>query len=579
MLTHLTVQNFALVDYLELAFEPGMTVVTGETGAGKSIILDALGLTLGDRADLHLIADAANRAEIHATFDISDNLSVQAWLTERELPSDTDGECILRRTLSADGRSRGFINGAPSTVADLKTLGEMLIDIHSQHEHQSLLKRDNHRRMLDEFGDVLPLADQVQDLWGQFHQARRRLESLKSNNAEQAARVQLLAYQAEELEQLAIAPEEHLSLEQEQRQLSQVDEILRKCGMVLALCGDSEEGNILNQLSHALHSLQDIKLDALKPVTELFLSSKIQLEEAVFDLQRFADNIEADPQRLADVEARLTSIYDLARKHRIKPADIPALTLAIQAELRSLDNVDVEIDQLTASSQALSTSYLELAQRLSQARSQAAAALERQVTEQLAKLGMQGALFKVSLTPVDAGSITAGGLEEVEFLISTNPGQTPRSLNKIASGGELSRISLAIQVVTADTSKVPSLVFDEVDVGIGGAVAEVVGSLLRRLGSKTQIVCVTHLPQVAAQGHQHYLVTKRLFTKPGDKQTSASDKENTKAKNKTKTEIQALPTQKKIEEIARMLGGVELTQQSLDHAAAMYAAAQAKPKH
>jgi len=417
--------------------------------------------------------------------------------------------------------------------------------------------------MLDEFGDVLPLAAQVHELWEQFHRARKRLESLRTNNAEQTARVQLLAYQAEELEQLAIEPDEHISLEQEQQQLSHVDEILRNCDAALQACELNEEGNILSQLTQALHLLQAIELEALAPVTELFISSKIQLEEAVSDLQRFADTIEADPQRLLEVEARLTSIYDVARKHRIKPGDIPAFTLDIQAEIKSLDNVDAEIDSLAVSTQALSSSYLEVATRLSRARIKAATTLERQVTEQLVKLGMHGAIFKVSLTPIETGVIAPGGLEEVEFLISTNPGQVPRSLNKIASGGELSRISLAIQVVTADTSKVPSLVFDEVDVGIGGAVAEVVGSLLRNLGGKAQIVCVTHLPQVAAQGHQHYLVTKSTGSGKG------------KAQAKAKTEIETLPTQEKIEEIARMLGGVELTQQSLDHAKAMYTAAQA----
>jgi DNA repair protein RecN (Recombination protein N) len=563
MLTHLTVQNFALVDHLELEFESGMTVVTGETGAGKSIILDALGLTLGDRADTGLIADAANRAEIHATFDISDNLPAKHWLAAHELPIDNAGECILRRTLSADGRSRGFINGSPSTVADLKTLGEMLIDIHSQHEHQSLLKKDNHRRMLDEFGDVLPLASQVHELWEQFNKARKRLESLRANNAEQTARVQLLAYQAEELEQLAIEADEHISLEQEQQQLSHVDEILRNCDAALQACELNEEGNILSQLSQALHLLQAIELDALAPVTELFISSKIQLEEAVSDLQRFADTIEADPKRLLEVEARLTSIYDIARKHRIKPGDIQAFTLDIQAEIKSLDNVDAEIDSLTASTQTLSSSYRDVATRLSHARIKAATTLECQVNEQLVKLGMHGAIFKANLTPIETSLIAPGGLEEVEFLISTNPGQAPRSLNKIASGGELSRISLAIQVVTADTSKVPSLVFDEVDVGIGGAVAEVVGSLLRNLGGKAQIVCVTHLPQVAAQGHQHYLVTKSTGAGKGKNQTKA------------RTEIATLGAEGKIEEIARMLGGVELTQQSLDHAKAMYNNAQA----
>lgn len=557
MLTHLAVENFALVDQLELEFKPGMTVVTGETGAGKSIILDALGLALGDRADAGVIADPERRAEIHATFDVSDNPLARAWLDERELASDAD-ECILRRTLGTDGRSRGFINGAPSTVADLKTLGEMLLDIHSQHEHQSLLKKESHGRMLDEYGNSLKDATEIRALYDKFHNSSRRLETLRASNAEQTARVQLLAYQIEEFEQLAIGQDEHLGLEEEQKRLSHVDDILRNCAAALELCTHNEEGNVLNQLSHALQLLQAVDLAALAPVTELFVSSRIQLEEAVNDLQRLADSIEPDPQRLEDVEARLTSIYDIARKHRIKPADIGTFTDGIRQELVSLENVDVEIDKLAAALHSIEENYQTVATRLSRARQKAATQLEQQVTTQLVKLGMRGAVFKASLTPISAGTLAATGLEEVEFLISTNPGQAPRALNKIVSGGELSRISLAIQVVTADTSKVPSLVFDEVDVGIGGAVAEVVGNLLRRLGDKAQIVCVTHLPQVAAQGHQHYRVTK------------------SSNKRKAQTSIEVLPDEAKVEEIARMLGGVELTPQSLDHARAMYTTGQAK---
>jgi DNA repair protein RecN (Recombination protein N) len=560
MLTHLTVQNFALVDQLELEFAAGMTVVTGETGAGKSIILDALGLTLGDRADTGLIANAAQRAEIHATFDITDNPAASEWLARRELPGDDAGECILRRSLGADGRSRGFINGAPSNVADLKTLGEMLLDIHSQHEHQSLLKKDTHRRLLDEYGNVLPAALQVQVLSIDFQQARRRLDTLRASNAEQTARLQLLAYQAEELELLAIEPGEHLGLEEEQKRLSHVDDILHNCSAALEICSLNDDANVLAQLGHALQLLRSVKLETLAPVTELFGSSMIQLEEAVADLQRFVDSVEPNPQRLTDVEARLSSIYEVARKHHIKPTEISELLTRIQAELASLENIDVEIDSLATATRELQASYLSSAGKLSKAREKAARQLEKQVSEQLANLGMRGAVFKVSLTSLAADTIAPGGLEDVEFLISTNPGQSPKALNKVASGGELSRISLAIQVVTADTSKVPSLVFDEVDVGIGGAIAEVVGSLLRRLGNSAQIICVTHLPQVASQGHQHYQVTKSSDSK------------------QARTRITALSDEEKIEEIARMLGGVELTTQSLEHARAMYQAAQVVTK-
>ncbi|MFT6037574.1 MAG: DNA repair protein RecN (Recombination protein N), partial [Candidatus Azotimanducaceae bacterium] len=561
MLTHLTVQNFALVDKLELEFAAGMTVVTGETGAGKSIILDALGLTLGDRADTGLIGNAARRAEIHATFDITDNPAASEWLAGRELPGDDAGECILRRSLGADGRSRGFINGAPSNVADLKILGEMLLDIHSQHEHQSLLKKDTHRRLLDEYGNVLPAALQVQVLSIDFQQARRRLDTLRASNAEQTARLQLLAYQTEELELLAIEPGEHLGLEEEQKRLSHVDDILHNCSAALEICSLNDDANVLTQLGHALQLLRSVQLETLAPVTELFGSSMIQLEEAVADLQRFVDSVEPNPQRLTDVEARLSSIYEVARKHHIKPTEISELLTRIQAEMASLENIDVEIDSLDTAARELQASYRLNAEKLSKAREKAARQLEKQVSEQLANLGMRGAVFKVSLTSLAADAIAPGGLEDVEFLISTNPGQSPKALNKVASGGELSRISLAIQVVTADTSKVPSLVFDEVDVGIGGAIAEVVGSLLRRLGNSAQIICVTHLPQVASQGHQHYQVTKSNDSK------------------QARTRITTLPDEEKIKEIARMLGGVALTTESLEHARAMYQAAQVVTKN
>jgi len=316
---------------------------------------------------------------------------------------------------------------------------------------------------------------------------------------------------------------------------------------------------VLGQLGHALHLLQSVQLETLAPVTELFNSSMIQLEEAVDDLQRFVDNVEPDPQRLSEVEARLSSIYEVARKHHIKPAEVPELLTRIQAELVSLENIDVEIDSLDKTVRDIQAAYQTSAGQLSTAREKAARQLEKQVSEQLANLGMRGAVFKVSLTTLAPESIAPGGLEDVEFLISTNPGQSPKALNKVASGGELSRISLAIQVVTADTSKVPSLVFDEVDVGIGGAIAEVVGSLLRRLGNSAQIICVTHLPQVASQGHQHYRVTKSNDSK------------------QARTRITPLPVDEKVEEIARMLGGVELTSQSLEHARAMYQAAQSQP--
>jgi DNA repair protein RecN (Recombination protein N) len=572
MLIYLKVQNFALVDQLELEFESGMSVISGETGAGKSIILDALGLCLGDRADTGFIGSKADKAEIHATFELGDppnksskkspneNKQAIAWLTERELLTN-DAECILRRVISKDGRSRAFINGAPSTVADVKALGEMLIDIHSQHEHQSLLKKDTHRRLLDEYGDLSKTALEVTKHYQDHHETFKKLEQITSESEERAAQFQLLSYQVRELDELAIEIGEHTTLEQEQKQLTGAEGILTNCHTAVELCSGGNPGNnenIRDQLAQAITLLNRIDVPALQPIIELFNSGQIQLDEAIADLERFTETFEADPHRLQIVEERLSAIYETARKHRIQPSDIADFHNRIAAELDSISHSEDDITTLTAKLAEHKATYDKKAAKLSKSRKKAAQKLETSVGKQLVKLGMTGASFKIELTPVGIAVPNARGHEEIEFLISTNPGQTPRSLNKIASGGELSRISLAIQVVTADTSRVPTLIFDEVDVGIGGAIAEVVGGLLRELGHKAQIVCVTHLPQVASQGHHHFLVAKAG------------------TKTKVTTDIVALDQAARIEEIARMLGGIDLTKQSIAHAKEMFELAQAR---
>ena len=570
MLIYLKVQNFALVNQLELEFDSGMSVISGETGAGKSIILDALGLCLGDRADVGFIGSRTDKAEIHATFELgphsigskkaksSQNDQAIAWLKERDLLTD-DAECILRRVISKDGRSRGFINGAPSTIGDMKALGEMLIDIHSQHEHQSLLKKDTHRRLLDDYGNLSDKAQDVSELARQYHITLGTLEKITSASEERAAQFQLLSYQVGELDELAIEANEHVLLEQEQKQLNGAETILTNCHTAVEICsgGNSNgDGNIRDQLAHAIALLSRIDVPDLKPTIELFSSGQIQLEEAITDLERFAETFEADPARLQIVEARLSAIYETARKHRIQPAEIPEFHEKITTELDAISHSEEDISDLNARLAAQKSDYDRQATSLSKSRAKAAKKLETSVGKQLSKLGMTGATFKIDLKMRDAATPSVRGLEEIEFLISTNPGQTPRSLNKVASGGELSRISLAIQVVTADTSQVPTLIFDEVDVGIGGGIAEVVGSLLRKLGKKAQIVCVTHLPQVASQGHHHYLVTKAG------------------TKKKVTTDLIALDETSRIEEIARMLGGIDLTQQSIAHAKEMFELAQ-----
>ena len=547
MLRNLTINNFTLVKDLDIETSTGMSVVTGETGAGKSIMLDALSLTLGSRADTAMIALDAKRAEINATFDLTANDEAQRWLQERELSDDKI--CILRRVLTADGRSRGFINGAPSTLADMQALGNLLADIHSQHEHQSLLKPDTHRRLLDEFGAHNALQSKVQRYYRDYVQKQDRLQTLTGSDNSGSARLQLLQYQIEELNGHNL--DETLDLEQEQKRLANAESILSHCHEAIGLCRDNDASNVSTMLARAVDQLTAIDDSALQGVIEMLTSSQIQVEEAIDDLVSITANFTADPQRLKEVEDSLSSIYELARKHRVVPTELVDLKTTIQKEMADLEYVDVEIESLQGELLEIDAHYQKAAKSLSKARLKSSVLLEQSVCEKLADLGMEGATFSILLKPRKE-SLHLHGFEDIEFLVSTNPKQPARPLARVASGGELSRISLAIQVVTANTSQVPTLVFDEVDVGIGGAVAEVVGSLLRHLGESAQIICVTHLPQVAAQGHHHLHVSK--------------DSERDPMIN-----IEDLKGTARISEVARMLGGIEITDQSLAHAEQMLA--------
>lgn len=555
MLTHLTVSDIALVDHLELDLAGGMTVISGETGAGKSIMLDALGLALGDRAETGMIAPKAEKSEIVATFDIDGNDAALAFLAERELDAG-DNECILRRVIGKDGRSRGFINGIPSTVADMKSLGNLLIDIHSQHEHQSLLRRETHRRLLDEYGDHLRQAGELADVADAIRETRATLAGLTRSNEEQASRLQLLTYQSQELEALDARVGEATLLEQEQKMLSGAEAIIGRCSEAAAILGESDEGNASELLNRAITLLSSIDVAAAGAIVELLEASLIQLDEAARDLSRFVERIEVDPARLREVEARLTALYDMSRKHHVEPDELPELSQRIAAEISRLGNIDEEVAVLRGSIETLEADYRKRAEALDKARRKTAKRLESAVTSKLEGLGMKGAALRIAFTPRESSSPSPLGISEIEFLIAANPGVPARPLAKVASGGELSRLSLAIQVVTADTSRVPTLVFDEVDVGIGGGTAEVVGTLLRHLGTRAQIICVTHLPQVAAQGHTHFSVQKTTSGKT------------------SRTTIEALDEKQRIREIARMLGGIEVTDQSLAHAREMFERAQ-----
>jgi len=550
MLVHLSVNNFAIASQLEMEFHRGMTVITGETGAGKSIMLDALALALGDRTDASIVRSGAERADIHATFDLSTIDDAKLWLEQRDL---LDGdECLLRRVITREGRSRGYINGRPAPLQDLKALGEMLIDIHSQHAHQSLLKNDSQRRLLDNFAGLGDATAQLKILSQQYQQSQQRLDALESNRSEQTARAQLLGYQVDELNTLGLQATELEQLENEQKQLANGEQILQASQHAIALCSEGEL-NVVTILNQALRSLTEIpaKNAQLDEAEQLLSSALIQTEEANSELQRHIDNFELDPERLHGVETRLSSIYEIARKHHIHPRQLPVLHHDLQQELLSIAGSDEEIESLQLQQESLSKEHQQLALKLSKKRKTAATKLQKQVEKQLQQLAMGNCQFCIALTPRDQQQPHPHGNEEIRFLVSTNPGQEPQALAKIASGGELSRISLAIQVITAKTSAIPTLVFDEVDVGIGGATAEVVGNLLQELGERGQVLCVTHQPQVAAKGQQHLFVSK------------------TASKKSVSTQLQRLEEMDKIEEIARMLGGIAITDQSRAHAREM----------
>ena len=554
MLVHLSVHNYAIVEHLDLELQSGMSVITGETGAGKSIMLDALGLALGDRADSGVVRPGADKADILASFDLTDIPEARSWLSERDL--DTDGPCILRRVITSEGRSRAYINGSPCPQGDLKALGELLIDIHSQHEHQSLLKPDTHRRLLDEYAGASDLARQVQLAAQRWKQTRSELERLSSSGEEQRARHQLLSYQLEELENLSLGENELEQLEQEHKTLSNAEQLLGTCRQVLELCSESDAGNVLSALTASLNRLGTFSNQpgALSEATNLLASAQIQVEEAVGELNRFIDHFDGDPQRQQQLEDRLDSIYSLARKHRVQPGDLGELQQRLLDELESLNADDEAVERLSDELAAYARHYQEKASELSQLRQAAASTLAGAVEVEMQRLGMPGGRFNIQLSPQNSDSLQPNGLELVEFQVSANPGQPLKGLAKVASGGELSRISLAIQVITAQTSRVPTLVFDEVDVGIGGPTAEVVGQLLRRLGERGQVLTVTHLPQVAAQGHQHLFVHKQ------------------RGSEETRTAVATLDAEQRIEEVARMLGGLDLTDESLAHARKMLAA-------
>ncbi|MDN6180503.1 MAG: DNA repair protein RecN [Halomonas subglaciescola] len=556
MLTQLAIQDFAIVDRLELDIKGGMTAITGETGAGKSILLGALGLCLGQRADAGSVRHGRERADLSARFDIARLPAAQAWLAERDLPAD---ECLLRRVVSKAGRSKAWINGQPAAISDLKALGERLIQIHGQHAHQALLREETHLALLDAYAGISADVDGVAALFRGWQSARRQLQKIRDQGDEAEAKRQLLHYQVEELDQLDLGDDELPSLEDEQQTLAHADDILRDTQFA-ADCCESDGGalGLLHQAQGRLGELPGSDKGALANTLTILADARIQLEEAASELNHLAANTELDPERLAFVETRLGDAHRIARKHHVSPDELPALHARLRAELDQLNASEGDLDALSAEVSSLRERYRHDAKALGQARRKAAGRLGEEVQQQLAFLAMGKARFEVTLEPRDTPA--AEGLERVQFFISANPGQPARPLAKVASGGELSRISLAIQVVAASHSTIPSLVFDEVDVGVSGATAEIVGQLLRRLGEGGQVMTVTHLPQVAAQAHAHLHIEKSA------------------RRNTTRTQMALLDEGGRVSELARMLGGVNLSDQTLAHAREMLKASQ-HPAH
>jgi len=557
MLTELAIRDFAIVDHLELELAGGMTAITGETGAGKSILLGALGLCLGERADAASVRHGRDRADLSARFDIADLPQARAWLAARELPDD---DCLLRRVVSASGRSKAWINGQPATVADLRALGEHLIEVHGQHAHQQLLREETHLRLLDDFAGHREAVAEMAETFRAWQAARRRLKRLAEDGDELNARRQLVRYQVEELDQLGLAEGELKALEEEQEELAHAEERLRETQFASECC-DNDEGGAISLLTQAigrLEALPGCERGRLAETLGMLGEARIQVEEAARELSHLAADTELDPERLAWVDERLGDVHRLARKHHVMPEELPALHQRLQAELATLEEGDQDLDALSAEVEALREAWKRLAREVGEARRQAAGRFGEAVQEQLAFLAMGKARFEVEVSEREAPA--AEGLDAVRFLISANPGQPARPLAKVASGGELSRISLAIQVVAARHSTIPSLVFDEVDVGVSGATAEIVGQLLRRLGEQGQVMTVTHLPQVAAQAHRHLHIEKQA---EGDT---------------TLTRMALLDEAGRVGELARMLGGVNLSDRTLAHAREMLDASQ-RPHH
>lgn len=550
MLLSLHIRDFAIIDELEVDFSPGMNALTGETGAGKSILLGALGLLLGDRADAGSVRHGSERAEISAAFDLSACTAARNWLLAHDMDSGED--CQLRRIISREGRSRAYINGSSVPVASLRELGEHLVDIHGQHEHQSLLRRELQRQLLDNHGGHQPLLDMLKTLHQDWNDTRSSIRALVGGDQDRDTRLEFLRFQLQELDALAAVPGETAQLHTELARLSSAGQLIETCRSHLQWLYE-DDASAHDRLGRAAEDCATIaELDpAFRQAGELFNNALIQLQEGIEQLRDCEQRLELDPQRLQWVEQRLDALHGCARKHRIEAEQLADFHQRLLADIEKLEQADQTLAALDQRRADIEAAWRDTAAQLHDKRRKTAARIARQVTAAMQSLGMQGGRFDIQVNTRGKDALTDHGNDSIEFLVSANPGEPLQALGKVASGGELSRISLAIQVVAARDTDIPTLIFDEVDSGVGGAVAETVGRQLQTLGMHHQILCVTHLAQVAAQAHHHLQVHK------------------TRDKTRTRTRVERLDAGQRIDEIARMLGGRRITDSTRQHAQEM----------
>ncbi len=553
MLTNIQIDNFAIIDHLDVDFQNGMTVLTGETGAGKSIIIDALSLVLGVRADAMVVRAGSKRADITASFDIATLPEVADWLKEQEL--DADDDCLLRRVVSKEGRSKGFINGQPATLAMMKSLGEQLVDIHGQHAHQALLRPGMQTKLLDNFGNLNEQRSEVNECWDAWKILNEEFVQLKQTEQDRHDRHELLDYQVTELDEFGISDTEISTIDAEFNKLANSNQLLEETDRQYQRLYEDEQDSAFEQVNSAAVKLVELsKLDpSLKNISEMLQGASIQIQEASQELRSYQEQLDQDPEKLRLLDQRLSQLHALGRKHRVDVKGLPELQLRLHQELKDLNNSTARADSLEQDVLLAKENFLKSATKLSKKRHQAADKMNTLISDYLRQLGMNDGLFQVDFSALEESRFNSEGTEKITFLVTANAGQPLQPITKVASGGELSRISLAIQVVTASGTSIPCLIFDEVDVGIGGGTAEVVGNLLSTIAEKAQVLCVTHQAQVASKGDHHYRLLKE------------SDGAN------TQTLIDDLDSSERMEEIARMIGGIKITEQTRKHAEEMLA--------